>query len=66
SAGLGAALAAARSELRLDPVLSPLRSAYRHLERAACELPGFEMVSFQHACCAAGRSPARAHRESRI
>lgn len=57
TADLGAALAAARSGLRVDPVLIPLRSAYRHLQDAARELPGFEMVSFQHACCAATRPP---------
>ena len=36
----------------IDPVLLPLRNAYSHLERASRLLPGFEMVSFEHACCA--------------
>ena len=66
SADLGAALTAARNGLRVDPVLLPLRRAYRHLQDAACELPGFEMVSFQHACCAARRAPDRAPQENRI
>src|SRR5215472_10406512 len=57
SADLGAALTEARKGLRVDPVLIPLRRAYRHLQDAARELPGFEMVSFQHACCAAARPP---------
>jgi hypothetical protein len=57
SADLGAALGAARKGLRVDAVLIPLRRAYRHLWDAARELPGFEMVSFQHACCAAAGPP---------
>jgi hypothetical protein len=57
SADLGAALAAARKGLRVDAVLIPLRRAYRHLQDAAGALPGFEMISFQHACCAAARPP---------
>jgi hypothetical protein len=56
SADLGAALAEARKGLRIDPVLVPLRRAYGHLQRAARELPGFEIVSFQHACCAVSPS----------
>jgi len=50
---LGESLAGAEASLcAIDPVLLPLRGAYSHLERASRLLPGFEMVSFDHACCA--------------
>jgi hypothetical protein len=58
-AELGLAIAAARKGIDIDPVLIPLRRAYGHLQNATHELPGFEMVSFQHACCAVGQSPRR-------
>jgi hypothetical protein len=58
-AELGLAIAAARKGIDIDPVLMPLRRAYGHLQDAARELPGFEMVSFQHACCAMAQSPGR-------
>ncbi|MBV9507725.1 MAG: hypothetical protein JO323_22240 [Acidobacteriia bacterium] len=48
---LGQALAAARSGLAIDPVLVPLRAAYAQLELASRELPGFQMVAFDQACC---------------
>lgn len=44
---LGAALRGAA----IDPILIPLRAAYTHLQAAAAELPGFEMVSFEQGCC---------------
>ncbi|SRR5579883_129124 len=47
-----AALAAARDTLAIDPILIPVRAAYAHLQAAGAELPGFEMVSFEHGCCA--------------
>ena len=37
---------------RVDPVLQPLQSAYRHLGWAAKVLPGYELVRFDQACCA--------------
>lgn len=52
------ALAAAQCELGkpglaadLDAPLLPLRHAYDCLQRAASALPGFQMVSFEQACC---------------
>lgn len=45
------ALIAARQG-EVDPVLTPLRAAYAHLQRATHELPGFEMVAFEQGCCA--------------
>jgi hypothetical protein len=41
---------------RIDPVLEPLQVAYRHLAWAAKALPGFEIVSFDQACCAPQQS----------
>jgi hypothetical protein len=57
---LGVALDRAQRDLhrhavekeRIDPVLEPLTAAYRHLTWAAKALPGFEIVSFDQACCA--------------
>jgi hypothetical protein len=51
AAALRSALSAAHSGLEIDPVLIPLRAAYDHLQRASNELPGFEMVAFDQACC---------------
>jgi glycine/D-amino acid oxidase-like deaminating enzyme len=48
------AAAALRSSLAQPEVglaLAPLRTAYAHLEAASRSLPGFELVSFEHACC---------------
>jgi len=45
---------------RIEPVLAPLQAAYRHLAWAADALPGFEIVSFDQACCAP-RQPALPH-----
>ena len=41
----------------LDPILTPLRAGYAHLQRAADALPGFDMIAFDRGCCA--RSEAR-------
>jgi hypothetical protein len=55
---IDAALAAARDRLgrpaaddAFEPVLAPLKAGYAHLQRASNALPGFEIVSFDHACC---------------
>jgi len=51
AATLGAALAAAKRSPQIDPVLTPLRSAYDQLLQASQELPGFAMVAFEQGCC---------------
>ena len=38
--------------MEIDPVLFPVRAAYKHLQHAADTLPGFEMVAFEKGCCA--------------
>jgi hypothetical protein len=48
-----------------DSALAPLRRAFARLRDAARSLPGFEMVSFQHACCAARISSVSAHNGTR-
>ncbi len=58
--GLGLALKRAQEDLhlhgidraRVDPVLDPLKTAYRNLGWAAQALPGFELLSYDQACCA--------------
>jgi hypothetical protein len=60
---LEAALAAARDRLGrpradLDPILTPLRAGYEHLQHAANALPGFQVVAFEHGCCGASAVPA--------
>jgi len=65
---LGMALKRAEADLhlhsvereRIDPVLEPLRTAYRNLAWAARALPGFELLSFSQACCAP-QQPGRPH-----
>jgi len=37
---------------RIEPVLTLLNAAYRHLSWAGKALPGFEVLSFDQACCA--------------
>jgi hypothetical protein len=49
----------AMSRERVDAVLRPLQSAYRHLAWAAQALPGFELVSFNQACCAPRQEATR-------
>jgi hypothetical protein len=46
-----AALYTALAQPEVDLALVTLRAAYADLERASHSLPGFEMVSFEHACC---------------
>jgi hypothetical protein len=53
---LGTALRAAEARLDVDPILTPLRAGYDQLQKASENLPGFEMVSFDRACCAAQKS----------
>jgi hypothetical protein len=66
--GLSLALRRAREDLhlhgidrsRVDPVLDPLKTAYRNLAWAAQALPGFELLSFDQACCAP-QQPTKTH-----
>jgi hypothetical protein len=51
ASSLSQALSAAQ-ESEIDPVLTPLKIAYEQLQRAAHQLPGFEMVDFKQGCCA--------------
>jgi hypothetical protein len=51
SAAIGTALHEANRGLNVDRILVPLRAGYAELERAARALPGFEMVSYERACC---------------
>ena len=54
---LDAALASCRAfPIDVDSVMVPLRAAYGHLQSAAHALPGFQIVSFEQACCGHGRS----------
>jgi len=41
-------------------VLEPLKSAYSNLAWAAQALPGFELLSFDQACCAP-QQPKKPH-----
>jgi len=51
-AALTDALASADSwPIDVDAALKPLRMAYAHLQSASRLLPGFQMVSFEQACC---------------
>jgi hypothetical protein len=66
--GLGFALKRAQEDLhlhgidraRVDPVLDLLETAYRNLAWAAQALPGFELISFDQACCAP-QQPGKTH-----
>jgi hypothetical protein len=49
---LGDAVSRARTGIQVDPILKPVQAAYAELQRASRELPGFEIVSFEHGCCA--------------
>lgn len=40
-----------RTEADIQRVSSAVKTAYAHLARAAAALPGFELMSFEHACC---------------
>ena len=46
------ALSRAQVEMEIDPILKPVQAAYAELQLASRELPGFEMISFEHGCCA--------------
>lgn len=51
---LAAALHAANRVINadaVDPILMPLRAGYAALQQAAAALPGFELISFERACC---------------
>ena len=49
---LGGALFTARKDLHGPEVLARLRTAYDSLRCASKELPGFELLTFEHGCCA--------------
>ena len=58
AAALECALASAQTHLwrggrnaEVEPIMLPLRAAYDQLRLAAAALPGFEIISFEHACC---------------
>ncbi|HUK36126.1 MAG TPA: hypothetical protein VLV86_19550 [Vicinamibacterales bacterium] len=49
----------------VDAVLVPLREAYSHLQHASSALPGFQMVSFEQACCGVRLKPRTQHDDRR-
>ena len=58
AAALECALSSAQTHLssagrgaEVEPILHPLQAAYAQLQLAAAALPGFEMISFDQACC---------------
>jgi hypothetical protein len=58
AAALECALSSAQTHLwragrgaEVEPILHPLQAAYAQLRLAAAALPGFEMISFEQACC---------------
>ncbi len=58
AAALECALSSAQTHLcravrgvEVEPILYPLQAAYAQLQLAAAALPGFEMISFDQACC---------------
>jgi hypothetical protein len=55
AAAIGIALREADRSLNVDRILAPLRAGYSELELAADSLPGFEKISYEHACCGRGR-----------
>ena len=63
-AALADALASADTwPVDVEAVLLPLRMAYAHLQSASQLLPGFQMVSFEQACC--GNNDQRRARQAR-
>jgi hypothetical protein len=66
--GLGLAMKQAQEDLhlhgldraRVDPVLRSLQNAYQNLAWAAQALPGYELISFDQACCAP-QQPGKTH-----
>jgi hypothetical protein len=76
AAALECALSSAHSHLwradhsaGVEPILHPLQAAYEQLRLAAGALPGFEMISFEQACCGpqthAISIPASAHDDAK-
>jgi hypothetical protein len=72
AAALECALSSAQTHLsstgrgvEVEPILHPLQAAYAQLQLAAAALPGFEMISFDQACCGpqihASTVPAGSH-----
>ncbi len=58
SAALECALSSAQTHLwragrsaELEPILNPLQAAFAQLRLVSAALPGFEMISFDQACC---------------
>jgi hypothetical protein len=58
AAALECALSSAQTHLwhavrgaEIEPILNPLQAAYAQLRLASAALPGFEMISFDQACC---------------
>jgi hypothetical protein len=49
----------------IDPVLTPLRAGYAHLQRAADVLPGFDMIAFDQGCCGRAWRPSLARSNDR-
>jgi hypothetical protein len=49
----------------VDAVMIPLRMAYGHLQSASMLLPGFQIVSFEQACCGYGNGDQRRARRAR-
>jgi len=66
ASAIGAALDEARRSLHgfaagrrdVDEAFRPLKLGHQHLDWASRALPGFEMVSFQQACCASHAAAA--------
>lgn len=52
---IGVALQHTKGALDVERILAPLRAGYSELEHAADSLPGFEKVSYAHACCGVRR-----------
>jgi hypothetical protein len=76
AAKLECALSSAQTHLwhagrgaEIEPILNPLQATYAQLRLAAGALPGFEMISFEQACCGpqihATRTPIDRHSEAR-
>jgi hypothetical protein len=58
-AALGRALSCAQAwPIDIDAVMMPLKDAYSALQHASRLLPGFQIVSFEQACCSVRRAPA--------
>src|SRR5262245_15960753 len=66
AAALEEAMASADAwPIDVDAVLRPLRNAYAHLQRAAGALPGFQIVSFEQACCSYSSDGRHGHDDQR-